>query len=245
MALVQPKGRFAEIDLLAIRISRRAANGAPVVGTDSALVFACDAARLEITPNVEQGTNVQAESGCSGRSANSWTVPDKILGWNGVLRMSNVSDELLEILSIGDQVRKAVTADETIVGTVFYESDACSVAATDNGVIFEAWSRPVLCGSQRTISTALAWRHLVAPFAKGFVIAEAYQPGPEFFPYVFNFKLSAGTGNLGDGPFNDLDDLDPATNLTAPAVTYAWASFWDTATPPTATDPNTYIAVAA
>lgn len=237
-------GRFGHIDLLAVRFLRRASSGAWAPGATGGVVFCGDLAKIEITPNVETGSTLTADAGVGGRAANSWDVPDKTTGWGATFRFSNISDELLEILSLGEQIQKDVAADTKIVGTGFSASETCAAAGDDFGTIVEMWSRPVLCGSQLADGGSLAYRLIVFPYAKGFVISEAYGPGPEFFPYVFGCKLAGGTGNnLGSGPYDELADIDPAVNTSAPDQTKAWYDIWTITAPPSCTDPNTYITV--
>lgn len=229
-------GRFAHLNLEAVRISARAANGAPVVGAEKSLVFTGDVAKLEITPNVDQATTLQADGGTAGRSANSYDVPPKVTGWAGVLRFSNVSDELYDMLSVATLITKPSGGNDQIVGSGFAASETCASAGVDTGVIIEAWTDPILCGSQLSDTDGdLLYRLIVAPYAKGFVLSEAVQPGNEFFPYVFSFVLAPGTGNnLDNGPFNDLDDIAP-TNPDAPDQTFAWYDIYTTTAPPSGT----------
>lgn len=229
-------GRFGHINLEAVRISRRSSTGAPTVGANNSVVFTGDLAKFEITPTVEQATTVQADAGTAGRSANSFDVPPKVTGWTGVLRFSNMSDELLEITSTATMVQKTVASDTQIVGSAFAASQTCADPGVDTGVIIEAWSDPVLCGSQIADTDGdLLYRLIVCPYAKGFVFSEAFQPANEFFPYVLSFVLAPGTGNgLDNGPFNDLDDIAP-TNLLAPDQTFAWYDIWTETAPPSGT----------
>lgn len=230
-------GRFGHINLEAIRISRRESTGAPSVGVENSVVFTGDLAKLEITPTVEQATTVQADAGTAGRSANSYDVPPKITGWTGVMRFSNWSDELGEITGVSTLITKPASgSNHQIVGSGYAASQTCATPGVDNGVIVEAWTDPVLCGSQIADADGdLLYRLIVMPYAKGFVFSEAFQPANEFFPYVLSFVLAPGTGNgLDNGPFNDLDDISPV-NTDAPDQTLAWYDIWTETTPPSGT----------
>lgn len=232
-------GKYSGIDALAMRVTRLDTVGSIVRDSDTGAFVLCCEGKASHTATIETGTAIQKTGFCAGQSCNAWDTPDRITGYTGELTVCNVSDELLELMSVAEGVSASVASggDPTaaqLVGSAFYESGSCQSASDQTGVCLELWFRPVLCKVQVSDEDGVTlYRKRIYPWAYNFVKTAADEVGDAFADYVYSFKLKPPGPGFASGPFNEDDVLDPDVNNLAPDQTWSFVEYWTATAPPT------------
>lgn len=194
-------GEVQLYSICALRVSRLDATGAPDYGNASGAWCALDAGSLAYSYEKLTGADIAETNGC-GNLAAVRKYQDKIKRTNLTIEFVSSDYRLAEIMA----EQAAIVDGGDVIGTLVQAKLGCGVVTPRRGVIIEAWAEQFQCADA----------HPTAPYRR-FVFPKAYMdPSGGTLQTGLNkvrFEgFSQANNNFADGPFNDLDFLNPEDN---------------------------------
>lgn len=212
-------GCRSPMSICALRLTRLNSNGSPVGGnTAGAVSLVGGVGSLKWTSVFVTGDDIAEPDGCGGLAVVR-KYPDRLKRQDLELDFLVKSYELQELAYDAQLITHAAT----VVGAADIVDTACGAGTTHNGVIVEAWGENWECN--QTDGTYPYHRRV---FARAF-----FTPSDGTMQRGANHLILKGfaqpNSNFGNGPFNDLADLQNISN-------WVGATIEDTALPTASVD---------
>lgn len=194
-------GEVQLYSICALRVSRLDATGSPDYGNPNGSWCAKDAGSLAYSYEKLTGADIAEVNGC-GNLAAVRKYEDKIKRANLTIEFVSSDYRLLEIMA-----EQAIIADgDDVIGTLVQAKLGCGVVSARHGVIIEAWAEQYQCAD---IHPTAPYRRFVFPKAFMTPSGGTLQTGLNKVRFE---GFSQANNSFADGPFNDLDPLNPTDN---------------------------------